>query len=458
MRQYPTVSRTVSRPSAANRTLFTASVVLSLVACGGRSRSNEDTFAMGGASGSGGSGSGATSVAGQAASLCGEVHAPVSEPRTGGTIATNALTTCAVIDGKVACFGRGDAGQLGDGVVHSEAAESVGVVWVSGLDDAVEVHLGSSFACARRSTGGVVCWGRDYSGQLGDGTVHSGVTFIAGPEPVVGIVDAQGLAVGAAHACATLAADSARCWGEGHLGQLGDGLAHGDSDLTGVAVPVDVLDADGSPGAAITQITAGAQHSCALMSDRSVWCWGMGLYGQVGDGSFHHGFEGAGVVRKLTRVLALDDATQVSAGGSQTCALRASGRVACWGHSGLSPDTAVPVDVCGSEGAIQISTGSDHVCALLASGKVVCWGYGGGGNLGDGVEYNDQLEGSVKPVTVVGLSAVSEIAAGARQSCAKTSSGKLYCWGDGRDGALGDPSIMGSNVPIEITGLEPRAL
>jgi len=449
------VSRAVLRPSAATRTLFTASLVLSVANCGGRSRSSEGTPGEGGANVAGATSvAGTTSVAGQAPSPCGEAQERVSPPRTGGTIATNALTTCAVIGGKVACFGRGDAGQLGDGVVHSEVEDPAGVVWVNGLDDAVEVHLGSGFACARRSNGSAVCWGRDYSGQLGDGTVHSGAPVIGGPTPVVGIVDAEGLAVGAAHACATLADGSARCWGEGHLGQLGDGLAHGYPDPTGVAVPVDVLDADGSPRLAITQITTGAQHSCAVMSDHSVWCWGMGLYGQLGDGSFHHGFEGAGVVTALTRVLALDDAVQVSAGGSQTCALRASGRVACWGHDGLSPDTAIPVDVCGSEGAVQISTGSDHVCALLASGKVVCWGYGGGGNLGDGVEYNDELEGSATPVTVVGLSTAIEVAAGARQTCAKTSSGKLYCWGDGRDGALGDPTIVSSNVPVEIEGLD----
>jgi len=443
------VTRTVLRPSAASRAALTATLVLSLAACGGRSRTNEGTRGAGGASGTD-----ATSVAGQAPRLCGDAGESVQEPRAGGTISTNALTSCAVVGGKIACFGRGDAGQLGDGTVHAEGTDTTGVVWVSGVDDAVEVHLGSAFGCARLESGGAVCWGRDYSGQLGDGTVHSGAPFIAGPEPVVGIADAEGLAVGAAHSCARLAAGSARCWGEGHLGQLGDGVAHGYPDPTGVAVPVDVLDADGSPRLAITAVTNGAQHSCALMSDHSVWCWGMGLSGQLGDGSFHPGFEGAGVVIELTRVLALDDATQISAGGSQTCALRASGRVACWGHSGLDPDTAIPVDVCGSEGAIQISTGSDHVCALLASGSVICWGYGGAGNLGDGVDYDDQLQGSTSPVAVVGLTGVVEIAAGARNSCAKTRTGKLYCWGDGRDGALGDSAITSSNVPVEIAGLE----
>ena len=416
--------RVVRGFKAASPTWLAASVLFSLAGCGGRSRASEETAGTSG-----------------------------TRP-TSGTVATNALTTCVVVGGKVACFGRGDAGQLGDGVEHSEVADPVGIVWVAGLDDAAEVRLGSGFACARRTTGGVVCWGRDYSGQLGDGTAHSGETFVAGPTAVAGITDGEGLAVGAAHACARLAEGSARCWGEGHLGQLGDGRTHGDPDPTGVAVPVDVLDSDGEPRRDITQLTSGAQHSCALMADRSVWCWGMGLSGQLGDGSFHSDFEGGGVATALTQVVALDDATQVSAGGSQTCALRASGRVACWGHSGLAPNTAVPVDVRGSEGAVQVSTGSDHVCALLATGNVVCWGYGGAGNLGDGVEYSDQLEGSASPVTVVGLSAVTEVAAGARQSCAKTAAGELYCWGDGRDGALNDPALTSSNVPVEIRGFE----
>ena len=328
------------------------------------------------------------------------------------------------------------------------------LVWVSGLEDAAEVHLGWGFACARRSAGGVVCWGGDRSGQLGDGIVHSGATFVSGPVPVVELTDVVALAVGDEHACARLAAGSVRCWGEGHLAQLGDGIAHYYPDPTGAAVPVDVIDTDGSVLFGVTQIAAGAQHSCALKSDRTVWCWGMGLDGQLGDGSFHPGFEGAGVVREVTQVLGMDDAVQISAGGRQTCAVRESGRVACWGSTGVGPSTANATDICGSEGAVQVSVGDTHVCALLDSGKVRCWGYGGSGNLGDGLAYDVSPSGSASPVSVVGLNDAREVAAGSLQTCAKTAAGKLYCWGDGRYGAFGTQAVESSNVPLEINGVE----
>jgi alpha-tubulin suppressor-like RCC1 family protein len=330
-------------------------------------------------------------------------------------------------------------------------------VWVTGLDDAVEVHVGSGFACARRSTGGVVCWGGNSLGQLGDGNLPASGTVVSGPVQVVGIVDAEGLAVGGNHACALRAAGSVRCWGYGHFAQLGDGIAYGFPEGSGAAIPVDVLAPDGAIQLSVTQVAAGGAHSCALLSDHTVWCWGRAMSGELGDGSFHPGFEGSGVSHDLVQVLDLDDAVQISAGGAQTCALRASGRVACWGNNGVASDTANAVDVCGSEGTVQLAAGDDHVCALLASGGVLCWGYGSPGNLGDGVEYVEYPSGSATPVSVIGLNDATEVAAGSRESCARTAAGNVYCWGDGRYGALGTPDVESSNVPLEIHGLDLKA-
>jgi alpha-tubulin suppressor-like RCC1 family protein len=295
-----------------------------------------------------------------------------------------------------------------------------------------------------------VCWGCSYSGQLGDGSEPTTTTTVSGPGSVVGLEDAEALAVGGRHACALLKAGTVRCWGEGRNGQLGDRVQRQYPSSTGSSVPVDVLESDGTLLTGVTQVTAGEQHTCALKSDHTVWCWGMGAEGQLGDGSFHPGFEGAGSVFEVTRVLDLDDAVQISASGPQTCALRATGRVACWGRAGDGTKTANASDVCGSEGAVQLSAGDNHACAVLASGQAICWGYARRGNLGDGKEYSDFSPVAWTPVTVVGLNDVSEIAAGSRATCATTRTAKVYCWGEGSAGLLGDPALESSNVPVEL--------
>jgi len=167
-------------------------------------------------------------------------------------VAGGGNSTCARVgSGATWCWGDNRAGQLGDGsFAHTcmgstaMADCSTAAVEVSGLSDVIEVDLGLFFACARRSTGQVVCWGRNNKGQLGDGTSHGACAMSSGedcsstPVEVSGLADAQAIAVGGAHACALRATGAVVCWGSNSGGQLGDGTT------TDSNVPVTVVGLD----------------------------------------------------------------------------------------------------------------------------------------------------------------------------------------------------------------------
>jgi alpha-tubulin suppressor-like RCC1 family protein len=153
---------------------------------------------------------------------------------------------------------------------------------VVGLSSAVGIGSGgivSGTSCALLSTGSAMCWGYGASGQLG----NSASTSSRSPVPVGGLLGAIGGGVGREHVCANLASGGVLCWGAGTLGQLGDGIGLGSN------TPVSV---SGISTARTVGSGPAAQHSCAMLDDFSVWCWGRGHQGQLGDGA-----AGAGVFR-----------------------------------------------------------------------------------------------------------------------------------------------------------------
>lgn len=182
------------------------------------------------------------------------------------------------------------------------------------------------------------------------------------------------------------------------------------------------------------QVEAGGAHTCAVLSDGTVRCWGDNTNGQLGSGSTASSSVVPVVVSNLTGVMS------VSAGDRHTCALRTNGAVSCWGEanalgSGASTDARVPVAVTGlSSGASMVSAGVGYSCALV-SGAVRCWGSNTFGQLGDGTETP-----AATPVNVSNLSAATTIAAGKDHTCA-ISSGNVYCWGRNNYGQLGNGVI-----------------
>jgi alpha-tubulin suppressor-like RCC1 family protein len=162
-------------------------------------------------------------------------------------------------DGRVTCWGNNERGQLGDGTTSNSSIP----VEVDGLAGGVTaIAAGGGHTCAIGSDEGVKCWGNNEAGQLGDGTTtDSGV-----PVDVADLASGvSAIAAGAAHTCALTSFGGVMCWGADQLGQLGNGTDPGGF------VPVNVS----GLGSGVSAIAAGGVHSCALTNSRDVKCWGV---------------------------------------------------------------------------------------------------------------------------------------------------------------------------------------
>ena len=341
--------------------------------------------------------------------------AAVRLPAAATAIAAGDAHTCAELaDGSVFCWGWNGAGQLGDGTIHTDWFVPVKVVGLGSAMQAVAARGGHT--CALLATGSVSCWGDNEFGQLGDGTT----TNRSAPVKVAGLGSpVQAVAAGSDHTCVLLADGSVSCWGWNAYRQLGDGTTMNRS------APVKVV----ALHSAVQAVAAGSDHTCVLLADGSVSCWGRNGDGQLGDGTTTDWSGPQEVVGLYAGVQA------VAAGLHHTCALRVNGTVHCWGRNrdgqlgdGTTTDRSEPAKVVDLDSAVQaVAAGNDHTCALLGDGSVNCWGWNGSGQLGDGTTTNRSA-----PVKVAGLgSPVQAIAASGDRTCALLADGSVCCWGYG---------------------------
>ena len=244
---------------------------------------------------------------------------PVLSPVGPATqIAAGRTHTCAIlIDGKVVCWGDNRTSQTG--VQREPLAKPSLPVIVPAVSDAIAIAAGSEHSCAVQKDGQLLCWGDNHFGQLGHGIMehHS---FPPSPVPLTGKVLA--VAAGRRHTCALLQDRTVQCWGKGFEGQLGDGLKK--DSLTPVRVLAPEPAGKTAPLAHVAAITAGSQHTCALLENGQVYCWGSNAAGQLG--RVQGAMAARPVFSQFTEVVA------VAAGGWHTCALRASGATTCVGQ------------------------------------------------------------------------------------------------------------------------------
>lgn len=317
-----------------------------------------------------------------------------------------------------------------------------------------QVSSGDGFTCAVTTDNVPYCWGDNRFGALGVGDTtgpeRCQITFpgtypcSSKPAPVAGNHRFVRVSAGANHACGVTADFEAWCWGDNADGQLGDGTYNSHSYLPEHLV-----------GFRFRQVEAGEAYTCGVTYPAShLYCWGLDHDGRFGLGTG----SAPSINPKPVAVATTLAFRQVSLGGAHTCAIAAStGQAFCWGSNAageLGDSTNVrfrdrPSAVAGKHVFRQISAGGSHTCAVTTADQAFCWGYGRDGAIGNGHAYL-----SFWPRAVSGGLQVRRVTTGGRFSCAETTTNKVYCWGIGDSGELGNGSPAHTFVltPVAVSG------
>ena len=252
-----------------------------------------------------------------------------------------------------------------------------------------------------------------------------------------GCCRATAVFAGSNHTCALLENRELLCWGAAAASGAADYFTDRlrPGRIAGLA-----------PG--VVAATGGLLHSCALFDDGGVQCWGINSNGSLGNNS---------TAPSLTPVIAgpMAAASSVSASANFTCAI-AAGAAMCWGSgttgeqgNGDTFDRHAPGAVSGLNASVaSIATGYNAACATLAGGEARCWGQNTAGKLGANLPSNSM---QTVPVTVAADAGIAQIFPALTFACAVSSVGQLLCWGANGLGQLGDGTSNGTRPGIAAT-------
>ena len=371
---------------------------------------------------------------------------------SGNKITAGDQHTCAVNGaGGVLCWGSNANGELGNGTT----TKSLTPVPVTGLSSGVVgITAGQNFTCALTKAGSVLCWGVNTTGNLGNGTTTDSdvpvkVLDVAGTGPMTGVV---AISAGQYHVCAVTSAGAVLCWGDNGEGELGP---EPNSFRSGLPYQVTGIPAD------IVNIANGSYFSCAQTSKGAEWCWGTSGGGQLGGGP-NLPNENPVPVLNLAGTSPLGGIASIAAGFANACAITNAGSPLCWGenqdgeignNTNISSDIPVQVlNLAGTgplNGIAAVTMGENDTCALTTADGVLCWGSPNNGDLGNGKNQESEI-----PVQVSGLdSGVTEIASGYRHNCAILSNGGVMCWGFNINGQLGNGNTDDQPSPVAVLGV-----
>lgn len=346
---------------------------------------------------------------------CGDPAGPPQHPAQLEVITVGQSHSCGLSAmGQAYCWGSGLLGALGDGTDTSRDSP----VLVDGGLTFISLSAGPNHTCGIAIDGGAYCWGFGPEGSLGAPMALSRV-----PIAVEGGLTFAQVISGGGHSCGLAGAGVAHCWGAGGVGQLGTGQYASDTTPALVA-----------GGLAFLALAAGGGHTCGLASDGATYCWGSNQFGQLGIDNTTPAESLPSLVSGGLRF------REISAGVRHTCGIAVTGVAYCWGEglwgqlgNGARQDQFAPATVGGGLLFRTISAGYRHTCGIATNGRAYCWGVGDAGQLGTGT----WIVGDSLPVPVAGGHSFRTISAGDVHTCGTTVDGAAYCWGYGGTGQLG---------------------
>jgi alpha-tubulin suppressor-like RCC1 family protein len=312
-------------------------------------------------------------------------------------------------------------------------------------------------ACVRTVRSLVWCWGENTTGKMGAGLPESpariAVAQLVRKRPRIesrlgGITQ---MSVGKTHSCARHEFGEAACWGANTFGN--PKVEDPSKGFAALAITIEQR--------ALAEVAAGFHHTCGILGDTSLWCWGEADGGKLGTGG------GGG--RRQPRPVRLDngesfaDVTDISLGRHHTCALTRKGGLYCWGENSFGQlgrvdlaEAPFPTPVgpfapdAASKTVKAVRAGESHTCALTATGKVWCFGDNTFGQLGAAVE----IKASARPLLVVtgpggpALDGVTDLVVADQANCARREDGTFWCWGRNHGNQLGLPDLRDRNVAV----------
>ena len=333
-------------------------------------------------------------------------NAPISI----GTAHSAAITE----DGSLYMWGRNSSGEYGNGTTESSS------VPVRIMGNVKAVSHGAGHSAAITEDGSLYTWGANDQGQLGNGTTED--SFV----PVKIMDKVKAVSLGIYHSAAITEDGSLYMWGDNWYRQLGNGTTEDSS------VPVKIMDN-------VKAVSLGYYHSAAITEDGSLYMWGDNSKGQLGNGTTKH---------SSVPVKIMDNVKTVSLGANHSAAITEDGSLYMWGWNyegqlgnGTEADSSVPVRI--MDNVKAVSLGYCHSAAITEDGSLYMWGYNKYGQLGNGT-----TEPSSVPVKI--MDNVKAVGLGDHHSAVITEDGSLYTWGENNCGQLGNGTTENSLVPVKI--------
>lgn len=405
---------------------------------------------------------------------------------------------CAITgESTVKCWGDNSKGQVGIGSAEAflgddtdEMRGDLNSVDLGTGRFARNISVGGEFACAVLDTSDVKCWGFNDQGQLGQGNTDSigaGATDMS----TLNAIDLNGsktsrIVAGTKHACATLSDSSIKCWGDGTSGQLGDGnyssLGDEGSEMGGNLSSI-IL--GGNNLGTNQSLAASESHSCAILGDSTVKCWGDGGFGKLGQESDTNSPD-------PNALTAINLGTNLKARVIETskdnsCAILNDSTVKCWGlgsvgvggqgdtndigaEASTMGDNLNPIDLGTAKTSYQLSMGDTFACSLLDDSSIKCWGTAGDGEFGEGDGAasvagtgSGQMGDALATIDLGTNRFATQVSCGSEYVCALLDDSQVKCWGKNANAQLGigdqntrgnDPGEMGNNLD-EVLLFEP---